>query len=29
VRLGAVECSREEIVAIFRRVRVPNGKIKR
>ncbi len=23
VRLGAVECSREEIVAIFRRVRVP------
>jgi len=26
VRLGAIECSREEIVAIFRRVRVPNGK---
>ncbi|TIW91729.1 MAG: DUF4031 domain-containing protein, partial [Mesorhizobium sp.] len=23
------ECSREEIVAVFRRVRVPNGKIKR
>ncbi|TIS49767.1 MAG: DUF4031 domain-containing protein, partial [Mesorhizobium sp.] len=27
--LGAVECNREEIVAIFRRVRVPNGKVKR
>ena len=26
VRLGAVECSREEIVAVFRRVRVRNGK---
>jgi hypothetical protein len=26
VRLGAVECSREEIVAVFRRVRVKNGK---
>lgn len=26
VRLGAIECSREEIVEIFRRVRVPNGK---
>ncbi len=26
VRLGAVECSREEIVAVFRRVKVPNGK---
>ncbi|MBZ9717590.1 DUF4031 domain-containing protein [Mesorhizobium sp. AD1-1] len=29
VRLGAIECSREEIVAVFRRVRVPNGKIRR
>ena len=26
VRLGAVECSREEIVAVFRRVKVSNGK---
>jgi hypothetical protein len=26
VRLGAVVCSREEIVAVFRRVRVKNGK---
>jgi hypothetical protein len=26
VRLGAVECSREEIVAVFRRVRVKDGK---
>ncbi|TIS10073.1 MAG: DUF4031 domain-containing protein, partial [Mesorhizobium sp.] len=26
---GAVECSREEIVAVFRRVRVPNGKTRR
>lgn len=25
LRLGAIECSREEIVAIFRRVRVPAG----
>lgn len=29
VRLGAVECSREEIVAVFRRVRVKNGKVPR
>jgi hypothetical protein len=29
VRLGAVECSREEIVAVFRRVRVKNGKVAR
>ena len=29
VRLGAVECSREEIVAVFRRVRVKNGKARR
>ncbi len=28
VRLGAVECSREEIVAVFRRVRVVGGKTK-
>ena len=26
VRLGAVQCSREEIVAVFRRVKVKNGK---
>lgn len=26
VRLGAVQCSREEIVAVFRRVRVKGGK---
>lgn len=26
VRLGAIECSRDEIVAVFRRVRVKNGK---
>ena len=29
VRLGAVECSREEIVAIFRRVRIRNGKVRK
>jgi hypothetical protein len=29
VRLGAVECSREEIVAVFRRVRVVGGKARR
>ena len=29
VRLGAVECSRQEIVAVFRRVKVPNGKVRR
>lgn len=29
VRLGAVECSRQEIVEIFRRVRVRGGKIPR
>lgn len=29
VRLGAVECSRQEIVAIFRRVRVRGGKVHR
>jgi hypothetical protein len=29
VRLGAVECSREEIVAVFRRVRVKDGKARR
>lgn len=27
VRLGAVECSREEIVAVFRRIRVKGGKL--
>lgn len=26
LRLGAVPCSREQIVAVFRRVKVPNGK---
>ena len=29
VRLGAVECSRQEIVEIFRRVRVRGGKVPR
>lgn len=29
VRLGAVECNREEIVAVFRRVRVKDGKARR
>jgi hypothetical protein len=29
VRFGAVECSREEIVAVFRRVRVKGGKVRR
>jgi hypothetical protein len=29
VRLGALECSREEIVMVFRRVRVKNGKVPR
>jgi hypothetical protein len=29
VRLGAVECSREEIVAVFRRIRVKDGKARR
>src|SRR5690606_2327458 len=29
VRLGAIECSREEIVAVFRRVRVPGSKVAR
>lgn len=29
VRLGALECSREEIVAVFRRVRVAGGKARR
>ncbi|HEY4193056.1 MAG TPA: DUF4031 domain-containing protein [Mesorhizobium sp.] len=29
VRLGAVECSREEIVMVFRRVKVANGKAPR
>ena len=29
VRLGALECSREEIVAVFRRVRVTGGKAPR
>lgn len=29
VRLGAVECSREEIVMVFRRVKVKNGKVLR
>ena len=29
VRLGAIECSREEIVAVFRRVRVPGSKAAR
>lgn len=28
VRLGAIECSRDEIVAVFRRVRVKNGKVR-
>ena len=27
VRLGAIECSREEIVAVFRRVRVRGSKV--
>lgn len=27
LRLGAVACSREEIVAVFRRVKVANGKV--
>jgi hypothetical protein len=26
VRLGAIECSRDEIVTVFRRVKVRNGK---
>lgn len=29
VRFGAVQCSREEIVAVFRRVRVPGAKAAR
>jgi hypothetical protein len=29
VRLGAIECSREEIVAVFRRVRIPGSKVAR
>lgn len=29
VRLGAVVCSRDEIVAVFRRVRVRDGKARR
>ena len=29
VRLGAVECTREQIVAVFRRVRVKDGKARR
>ena len=29
VKMGAIPCSREEIVAVFRRVRVANGKIHR
>jgi hypothetical protein len=29
LRLGATHCSREEIVAVFRRVRVRNGKFRR
>lgn len=29
VRMGAVACTREEIVAVFRRVKVPNGKVRR
>jgi hypothetical protein len=29
VRMGAVECSREEIVAVFRRVRMKDGKARR
>ena len=27
LRLGAIACSREEIVAVFRRVKVKNGKV--
>jgi hypothetical protein len=27
VRLGAIACGREEIVAVFRRVKVKNGKV--
>jgi hypothetical protein len=29
LRLGAVACSREQIVAVFRRVKVKNGKVAR
>ncbi len=29
VLMGAIPCTREEIVAVFRRVKVPNGKIHR
>lgn len=29
VRLGAVACGRDEIVSVFRRVRVPSGKVAR
>lgn len=29
VRLGAVQCSREEIVAVFRRVKLKDGKVRR
>jgi hypothetical protein len=29
IRMGAIACGREEIVAVFRRVRVKNGKIHR
>jgi len=29
VRLGAIPCTREEIVAVFRRVKVANGKVVR
>ena len=29
LRLGAVPCNREEIVAVFRRVKVKNGKVAR
>lgn len=29
LRLGAVACSRDEIVAVFRRIKVMNGKVHR
>ena len=29
VRLGAIACTRDEIVAVFRRVKVANGKVAR
>lgn len=29
LRLGAIACNREQIVAVFRRVKVPNGKVRK